>query len=144
MSAAVRAHFGRVEDCDRDARCAERLLSTLPRLSPLYSAECRISLAQAALRISALPRARRLLDEAERDLREVAGAAAAHAWLAACKLQADVAAGTSADEADPLTTAELRVLQFLPTHLSFPEIAEHLYVSPNTVKTHIRAVYRKL
>ena len=43
-----------------------------------------------------------------------------------------------------LTTAELRVLQFLPTHLSFPEIAEQLNVSANTVKTHSRAVYRKL
>ena len=43
-----------------------------------------------------------------------------------------------------LTTAELRVLQFLPSHLSFPEVAEQLCVSPNTVKSHARAVYRKL
>jgi LuxR family maltose regulon positive regulatory protein len=43
-----------------------------------------------------------------------------------------------------LTTAELRVLHFLPTHLSFPEIADELFVSTNTVKTHARAVYRKL
>ena len=43
-----------------------------------------------------------------------------------------------------LTTAELRVLQFLPSHLSFPEVAARLCVSPNTVKTHARAVYRKL
>ena len=36
------------------------------------------------------------------------------------------------------------MLQFLPTHLSFPDIAERLYVSANTVKTHARSVYRKL
>jgi LuxR family transcriptional regulator, maltose regulon positive regulatory protein len=36
------------------------------------------------------------------------------------------------------------VLQFLPTHHSFPEIAARLNVSANTVKTHTRAVYRKL
>ena len=36
------------------------------------------------------------------------------------------------------------MLQFLPTHLSFPEIAARLNVSANTVKTHTRAVYRKL
>ena len=43
-----------------------------------------------------------------------------------------------------MTTAELRVLHFLPSHLSFPEIAARLCVSPNTIKTHARAVYRKL
>jgi LuxR family transcriptional regulator, maltose regulon positive regulatory protein len=32
----------------------------------------------------------------------------------------------------------------LPTHLSFPAIAEQLFVSTNTVKTHVRALYRKL
>jgi LuxR family maltose regulon positive regulatory protein len=32
----------------------------------------------------------------------------------------------------------------LPTHLSFPAIAKQLFVSTNTVKTHVRALYRKL
>ena len=40
--------------------------------------------------------------------------------------------------------AELRILRFLPTHLSFREIAERTYVSANTVKTQANAVYRKL
>jgi LuxR family maltose regulon positive regulatory protein len=43
-----------------------------------------------------------------------------------------------------LTTAELRILQFLPTHLSFREIAELTFVSANTVKTQANSVYRKL
>ena len=43
-----------------------------------------------------------------------------------------------------LTTAELRVLRYLPSHLSFRQIAERLCVSPNTVKTHARGIYRKL
>jgi LuxR family transcriptional regulator, maltose regulon positive regulatory protein len=43
-----------------------------------------------------------------------------------------------------LTTAELRILGFLPTHLSFREIAGRLFVSANTVKTQAHAVYRKL
>jgi LuxR family maltose regulon positive regulatory protein len=43
-----------------------------------------------------------------------------------------------------LTAAEMRVLQFLPSHLSFPLIGEHLHLSLNTVKTHALAVYRKL
>ena len=43
-----------------------------------------------------------------------------------------------------LTTAELRVLALMPTHLSFREMGRSLHVSANTVKTHAHAVYRKL
>jgi LuxR family maltose regulon positive regulatory protein len=43
-----------------------------------------------------------------------------------------------------LTPAELRVLQFLPSHLSFREIAERGFVSTHTVKSQANAVYRKL
>ncbi|HEU4400002.1 MAG TPA: LuxR C-terminal-related transcriptional regulator [Actinomycetota bacterium] len=42
-----------------------------------------------------------------------------------------------------LTTAELRILPLLATHLTFREIAERLYLSPYTVKTQARSVYRK-
>ena len=44
----------------------------------------------------------------------------------------------------PLTKAETRVLELLPTRLTGDEIATRLFVSPNTVRTHIRAIYRKL
>jgi len=45
---------------------------------------------------------------------------------------------------EPLSESELRVLRYLPTNLSAPEIAGELYVSVNTVKTHIRNLYAKL
>ena len=45
---------------------------------------------------------------------------------------------------DPLTERERIALRYLPTSLSNAEIAAELYVSVNTVKTHQRAVYRKL
>jgi LuxR family maltose regulon positive regulatory protein len=44
----------------------------------------------------------------------------------------------------PLTERELEVLRLLPTRLSTREIARELYISVNTVKTHVRAIYRKL
>jgi LuxR family transcriptional regulator, maltose regulon positive regulatory protein len=43
-----------------------------------------------------------------------------------------------------LTPAELRVLSFLPTHLSLQEIADRLYLSRPTVKTHVASIYDKL
>jgi DNA-binding CsgD family transcriptional regulator len=45
---------------------------------------------------------------------------------------------------EPLTVSETRVLRYLPTHLGAPEIAAELYLSANTVKTHLRHLYRKL
>jgi LuxR family maltose regulon positive regulatory protein len=44
---------------------------------------------------------------------------------------------------EPLSKSELRVLRYLPTNLSGPEIAAELYVSLNTVRTHMRHLYAK-
>jgi len=53
-------------------------------------------------------------------------------------------AGYPAPLAEELSPGELRVLRYLPTNLSRPEIAEQLSVSPNTVSTHLRRIYAKL
>ena len=45
---------------------------------------------------------------------------------------------------EPLSKSEVRVLRYLPTHLSAPEIAAELSVSVSTVKTHMRNLYAKL
>jgi LuxR family transcriptional regulator, maltose regulon positive regulatory protein len=46
--------------------------------------------------------------------------------------------------AQELSPGELRVLRYLPTNLSRPEIADELSVSLNTVSTHLRSIYAKL
>ena len=46
--------------------------------------------------------------------------------------------------AEPLTPAERRVLALLPTHLTEAQMAGQLFVSRNTVKTHVKGLYRKL
>ena len=46
--------------------------------------------------------------------------------------------------AEELSPSELRVLRYLPTNLTRPEIAGQLSVSLNTVNTHIRRIYAKL
>jgi LuxR family maltose regulon positive regulatory protein len=45
---------------------------------------------------------------------------------------------------EPLSTSELRVLHYLPTHLTMAQIAGELYVSLNTIRTHMRHLYTKL
>jgi LuxR family maltose regulon positive regulatory protein len=47
-------------------------------------------------------------------------------------------------EQEPLSDAELRVLRLFPSDLSYREMAQHLYVSLNTVRTHSRRIRRKL
>ena len=45
---------------------------------------------------------------------------------------------------EQLTERELLVLRYLPSRLSNADIAARLYVSINTLKTHIKNIYRKL
>jgi len=45
---------------------------------------------------------------------------------------------------EPPSGSEIRVLRYLPTNLSVSEIANQLYISPNTVRTHVRHLYAKL
>jgi LuxR family transcriptional regulator, maltose regulon positive regulatory protein len=47
-------------------------------------------------------------------------------------------------QTEALSPSELRVLRYLPTNLSRPEIASELSVSVNTLNTHIRNIYTKL
>jgi LuxR family maltose regulon positive regulatory protein len=64
----------------------------------------------------------------------------------------DVLGGTSVAAPDrpgpsreeEISAGELKVLRYLPTNLSRPEIAAELSVSVNTVSTHIRSIYAKL
>ena len=45
---------------------------------------------------------------------------------------------------EPLSERELSVLRYLPSRLSNREIGDELYVSLNTVKSHLKTIYRKL
>ena len=51
---------------------------------------------------------------------------------------------SAGEQNEPLTERELTVLRYLQSVLSNEEIASKLFVSPNTVKTHVRNIYRKL
>jgi LuxR family maltose regulon positive regulatory protein len=72
----------------------------------------------------------------------------AHATLLSTIL--DLLAGSTPQPAEPavvldeLSDAELRVVRYLPSNLKAPEIATELFVSANTVRTHLRHIYAKL
>jgi LuxR family maltose regulon positive regulatory protein len=73
----------------------------------------------------------------------------AHRWLAASLLTVVDGESTSGrslphELLEPLSGREQVVLGYLPTLMSNPEIAAELFVSVNTVKTHLKSIYRKL
>jgi LuxR family transcriptional regulator, maltose regulon positive regulatory protein len=143
VSALVRAHRGLADDARSDLLSCDRLLARLVDFMPWYEVLTRIVLARAALHLGDVAGARKLMTEATDRLRATPAATALKAWLEETREQLE-AVTRSAGETCAVTQAELRVLQLLPTHLSVPAIASRLYVSPNTVKTHVRALYRKL
>ncbi len=146
-AAAVEAHLGRVDEAHETLRRATELLARLGDFIPWYGAQTRILLARAALGLTDVATAGTLLAEASRMARRTPGAVIFEGWLNDAWDRIDARAETAFGGprgASSLTTAELRILRFLPTHLSLREIAKRLHVSSNTVKTQAHAVYRKL
>ncbi|MGH2911136.1 MAG: LuxR C-terminal-related transcriptional regulator [Solirubrobacteraceae bacterium] len=144
VSADVHSHIGQVDEGKLHARKASHLLGGLRDFIPWYEAETRITLARAALRLADIRTARMLLAEASRLARRIPDAVLFAGWLDEVWGLVDSAAGNALAGPSTLTMAELRILRFLPTHLSFREIGDRLHVSTNTVKTQAHAVYRKL
>ncbi len=143
VSGLVRAHRGMRDEARADTQRSSALVALLDDFAPWYQAETLLTLARAALRLGHLSEARTLTTEAESFVDETPDSPVLRDWIEESRAQLGAVA-RSAEKAWTLTSAELRVLRLLPTHLSFPAIAKSLFVSPNTVKTHVRAVYRKL
>jgi LuxR family transcriptional regulator, maltose regulon positive regulatory protein len=108
---------------------------------PWHVAETGVWLARARMRLTDLAAAHRHIERAQRASRELGAPDVLTQWLDEAERRARAFSG---GRAPALTPAELRVLQFLPSHRSFRQIGEQLFVSPNTVKTQALAVYRKL
>jgi LuxR family maltose regulon positive regulatory protein len=141
-SALSCAHWRQPADARRDAMRANRLLVSLSGLVKWMGVEGGVVVADAYLLLGDVAAARDALRGAQRDLAHLRDAPALRARFdrahRAVLDRYDVGFGPA------LTSAEIRVLQYLPTHLSFREIADRLHVSRNTVKTQVISAYRKL
>jgi len=142
--AAVAAHRGELAQARHDAADAHRLLASVEGFAPWLNGEAHVWLARADFRLSDGPSARTLLARAARAQAQMPDAIVLEQWVHDGWDRADAFAETATGDGPTLTNAELRVLRLLPSHMSFREIGERLQVSPNTVKTQARSVYRKL
>jgi LuxR family transcriptional regulator, maltose regulon positive regulatory protein len=140
--AAMRA--GDHERARIELAAAQRLRPILTWGFPTISVQTRLELARVHVGVSDVPGARTLLAEVDEILahRPDLGVLTTQA----AELRRHVGSVRSGRSPGPstLTAAELRLLTFLPTHLSFREIGARLFVSPNTVKTQAISIYRKL
>jgi LuxR family maltose regulon positive regulatory protein len=141
VSAVVRSRTGRLEAAAADLRQGRALLEQLEDFAPWYEAETWVALARASVRLGDVPGATHMLDEASRVLKLTPDATVLGEWIAETAGSIEAATATAVRD---LTPAEMHILQYLPTHLSFPQIAGQVFVSPNTVKTQAQSVYRKL
>lgn len=137
---AALGHRG--DESARLAAVTARMLERMGTLSPRTSLLCHLTLARAALCAGDPTSARFHAARAGLARRSEPGALKLNRQLD--DLQDRLAGTGAAVLVDPLTPAELRLLPYLPTHLSLQEIAGRLFISRNTAKTHTVAIYRKL
>jgi LuxR family transcriptional regulator, maltose regulon positive regulatory protein len=141
--ARIGVHTGDVADATRDLARAHRLRPLTSRAVPHIAVQARHELARAHITLADPAAARLLLREVGDLLRRRSdlGVLAQEAEELRAQLRA-ISGGTPG--ASTLTTAELKLLPFLPTYLSFRQIGEQLHLSPHTVKTQAISIYRKL
>ena len=139
----VRAHDGSA-DAKELLKHALWLVGSLRGVARFIALDVRILLARALALVGELELARTVVHETAGLLAAYPDPGELPAMLDDVRARVEAADLPLGVSAAPLTPAELRVLRYLPTHLSFAEIADEVFVSRNTVKTQAIAVYRKL
>ena len=131
--------MAREGDDDAVADLADMLRSLDPDFCPWIPASVCLCLAEAHIDRGDLPEARLRLDTAHALVGRWAPAPGllrrAEAFEAELRARASL---------EPISRAETRVLELLPTCLTTAEIAARLHLSPNTVSSHTKALHRKL
>jgi LuxR family transcriptional regulator, maltose regulon positive regulatory protein len=143
-TARVALHDGRHEDARAAVTAAHRLRPLLDYGLPWLTMQVGIELAGAHLALAEPGPARTVLGEAEQVLKVRPQMGILIEDAREMRDRVDVTSGPDGAWAMSLTGAELRLLPYLATHLTFPGIASRLFISRNTVKSEAVSIYRKL
>jgi LuxR family transcriptional regulator, maltose regulon positive regulatory protein len=133
-------------DLEGAAVAVERANALLPRLTEGFwwlMIETRILLAPALAALGRGAEAATRLEEAQALLAKYPDAGMLPDWHQQTERSVRLG-GRWRQPSQELSDAERRILRLLASDLSLPEIGRELYLSTNTVKTHTRAIYRKL
>jgi LuxR family maltose regulon positive regulatory protein len=143
LAARVALHRGRGARAHELLTRAQRLRPHLTYALPHVAIQTRVELARAYVAVPDAGGARTMLREIDALQRRRPDMG----YLTTCV--EELRASLTTMRADPpaasaLSAAELRIMPYLGTHLSFREIGERQHVSQHTVKSHAKAIYRKL
>jgi LuxR family maltose regulon positive regulatory protein len=137
-------HRGDVPAVRRELVTAQRLRYLLTYAIPHVAVQARIELTRVHLALADLAGARTLMGEIDELLQRRPGLGTLVGEAGTLQARLGNEHESSVPGASALTAAELRLLPLLSTHLSFPEIAAELFLSPHTIKSEMRSIYRKL
>ncbi len=142
---AVHALEGRLEEARTEFERVLRSRGLWPGLSPWLTLETLLRLASVLLDMGDRTEAVALLDQARNILTSLPdGAEAQLARLERLERRVTTRQPRIISLSDPLTEREAAVLRLLGGTLSLREIGQEMHLSQNTIKTHARAIYRKL
>jgi LuxR family maltose regulon positive regulatory protein len=147
VGALQHARLGDRDGALQALAAAREALTRFRTVAPWFNVLTRLPLVRTVLILDDRSTGRELIRESKHHARFEPNRRGSERSAIACiaELEAQIEAmRVHAAGASTLTDAELRVLRLLPTNLSLAEIASQLYVSRNTVKTHVASIYRKL
>jgi LuxR family maltose regulon positive regulatory protein len=144
VQARTALHRGDLLAARRDLSTARLLRHLLTYAMPQLAVQARIHLGLAHLGLGDGAGAETLLREIGEVLRRRPDLGSLVAEAQQLRARVSSARGPRTPGASSLTAAELRLLPLLPSHLSFPEVAAELSLSPHTVKSQAYSIYRKL
>ena len=143
-AARAAAHRGEMRQARQLVQRAARLRPLLTSALPVVSLQTLIELARTYLALVDPSGALAVLEQAQDIIRRRPDLGRLPVAVERLQARVDQITVAAAIGTSSLTTAELRLMPLLPTHLSLPQIAERLYVSPHTVKAQVKSIYRKL
>lgn len=137
-------HRGDVRAARQKLACAQRLRPELTYALPYLAVQARIELIRLAIEFADLAGAETLMREVDVLLSQWSDLGTLAAEAGELRAQLSDERGSITVEDSVLSGAELRLLPRLATHLSFPQIAEEMFLSRHTVKSEAMSIYRKL
>ncbi len=144
VQARAALHRGDIPAARQELIGAQRLRHLLTYAMPRIATQTRIELARVYLALGDFAGAETLIQEIAELLqrRPDLSSLADEAGVLQARLPEERCPSASGESA--LTCAELRLLPMLATHLTFPQIAATMSLSPNTIKSQAYSLYRKL